>query len=461
MEKTPLMWLFNKITEYPLDTWNGFWRIIPFGTALTIIFDYYIVLPLLDKYLAINLTLIKYIFFATFSVILCYIFYFFIKRLIITLEVSFSNKVNIVLAYNLESVFVLNEEKFQKKYKKLYITLVDQIRFHNLIDFVKIIQAPSDISLSNSSAEAKTKLGLLGSTLLVWGDVVEQKKSYFFRTKFSYEFGHSKKLSVNKARENVNKYIDSFINKGLYPSVKNSLSSFEENLFLTSLFILGFSVLTIGNFKKAKLLFEAFRDGFKNTNLITQSDFYTLNKEVKRFLTQIYFFEIEQFHGILSVTQNKDIIKNLSLKVIDLEPDNYRAHITLALLFELEGDRSSALESNKIAQSCATPYDYAHIFNYAYFYLSDGDFENAIKFYKTVPNNGQDINTYTSEVSNFMYKKFSDTSRLEFLFADGYVSYLWDDKFRGKKVLDDFILKATDPRFDVLVKEVNKTLYNY
>lgn len=457
MDKTSA-WLLDKITKHPLNTWTGFKRIMPYGILLTLIFDKFIFLPILDDYLGVSQNLIIIIFFSTFSILVFYVLYFFIQRILIIISVSFSKKINIVLAYNLESVLVLNTEKFQKKYKSLEINLKKYIRIYELENSISVIVAPADVKLSNSSAEAKTKLGLLGSTLLVWGDLVLQNKTYFFRTRFSYEFGYKKNISLVKARENVSKYIESFTNKRLYPSVRNRLSSFEENLLLTCLFILGFSTFSVRDYKKSIFLFETFRKSLKESNIITQYDFSSLNNEVKGLLVQMYINEINYFYGLKSIIKNIVVIKEIANKIIEIDLYNYQCNIVLAFVSEIEGNRSLALKYNKVAEMNIPINNYAHLFNQAYFSLIDENFTKTIEIYKSIPVGNQNLNLSTSEVSNFMNEKFFTTGKLEFLFADGYICYMWDDKNRGKKMLKSFTEKAKSNNFVILVNEANNIL---
>lgn len=80
-------------------------------------------------------------------------------------KIVFSRKMNVVFAHNLECA-----PEFVTRYDELIEDLRNQLRESNLGGEINIQKKPPDIHFKNrTAAEAKTQLGLHGSTLLIWG----------------------------------------------------------------------------------------------------------------------------------------------------------------------------------------------------------------------------------------------------------------------------------------------------
>ncbi len=289
-------------------------------------------------------------------------------------------------------------------------------------------------------------MGLFGSTLLIWGDVVSDQGTAKFRTRFSYEFGYSAKISQTEAQRIVREYIDSFINKGLFFPVKNTRASLEDNLLVTSLFILGFTTFSLGQFDNATILYEKFREHYRNASLMQQADFASANSEVKKSLAVIYIYYVNNLLRVRHVDREK--VKKLCQKILTLNSDYYSVHMILARMADEDGDRSSAIFHTDNAEAVGGN-QFAHVFNRAYFALSEGRFDDAIAIYENIPKEG--IGVDISSAANYLDDIFLRNKVPAYQFGDGYITYTWGDRDRGKKILKSFVDETRDPKYKSLI----------
>lgn len=454
--KSLVIGLVKKATEYPANTWKGFKRLIIYGLILTGIGDYFLI-PFLQDRLAITTKTSRIIFIVSFSALLFLVLvYFIIHRFLTTIRISFSKKLNIVLAYDITTA--RNVEKVQKSYKKLETSLNSNIRLNSLEKSIKVIVAPQDTKFSSSNAEAKTNLGLVGSTLVVWGDVVTEKRIDKFRTRFSYEFGHASHIDPDKAKNSVNEYISKLVDKGLFHPVKNTSSNLEQSLTFTTLFILGFCTLSLGDFKKSEGLFEKFLELYKKSDsLLLKYDLSVAKNEAIKHLIWMYANGIYRSYSS-SNQKNKNAVKDYALKIIALDEKNYDANLALAFLSETEGDQVSAISYNNIASASAGDRNFSHLFNNAYFAIGRKDYPEAVKIYDDLSLQKEDLGTNLFDVANNLNDKYKSTNDLGFLFAEGYVTFTWGEKRMGERILREFLKKALDPIFDPLLSKAKEML---
>jgi len=394
-----------------------------------------------------------------FSPVTLYLVFFLLHRSWMT--VRFSKRFNIVLGYNLESVE--NIEKFIRKYNKFVKSLKNKINYHNFGYRIKLISRPADTSFrDNNVAELKTKLALEGATLVIWGYVIKSKRRLSFKTKFSYEFGRPYNFSADQAKKIFSKNIDKALKGGLFGlgDYKFDIDGeiFGNNTLSTSLFILGCTATSYGDAKKTIFLLEGFKDLYGDADLMRKRDMGPALVKTNEILLSAYvYLSIKCFKNSRKETE----FLKYTRKALEIDPNDYRVNIMLAYYNEGKNIRNQAIFHNNRAANNSIEGIHDHIFNRAYFALTDGFYENAINLYKSIP-----IETKSNIVSiqGYFYDKFQGTKNPIFLFGEGYIVHRWRDvidvKKQGKKILREFIKRASGDKnkFDVLLKEAQSIL---
>ncbi|GAI09852.1 unnamed protein product, partial [marine sediment metagenome] len=114
---------------------------------------------------------------------LAFLFLWIFKRSYLNL--NFSKKINIVFALDLEN----KSSRTLKIYRETIENLKMKILESSLENIIKVSEKPKDIKFkSKKAAEVKTEMGLRGSVLVVWGNIIESSQKY--KLFFSYQFGY-------------------------------------------------------------------------------------------------------------------------------------------------------------------------------------------------------------------------------------------------------------------------------
>ncbi|MEK7202692.1 MAG: hypothetical protein AAB653_00010 [Patescibacteria group bacterium] len=130
-----------------------------------------------------------------------------------------------------------------------------------------------------------------------------------------------------------------------------------------------------------------------------------------------------------------------------------------AIVHELEGNRKLAKESTQNAENSHPNKVYDFLFNYLYFYLSEGEYKKAIETLNQMAEKA--TNTFIHPVINFLYYQFEKTKDLSLLFNVGVVIFIWGDKKLGEKELKAFInLIKNDPAYKILLEYAESLINN-
>lgn len=373
------------------------------------------------------------------------------------LQIRFSNKVNVVIAYNL---LAIDYQKYIKRYNKFIEELKNKINYHGLGRYIKIIEKQIDISFpENAAAEAKTKLGLIGSTLLIWGHVTKRKNKEIFFTKFSYEFSYPKWLRRDIARKIFVNIIEKGIEGGLFKLNRNftiNADIFSDNTFSAILFILGCTTASCGNFKIAEMLFLSFKKQFQDEDIPRKRLMGPALVEVNEILNNIY----ELWAGKALFKKDFFAAKENLEKAYKINPDDYLTNCRLAYYYEIhKKDRARAESFNKRAELRALRGFHLHRFNLAYFAISDKLYDKAIKIYEGIPDY---TNFDVGAMQVLCHSIYEETKNAAFLFAEGYVVYRWktDSEQEGRSILKDFIRIASTEinQFSYLINKANEII---
>lgn len=368
-----------------------------------------------------------------------YIFYipiFFINRNY-EFKIALSKKTKIVIAYNTESI---SSKNFPPKYKSFIKKIENEINLNNLGGHIKIIECPPDIKIKEQTfAEAKTKLGRLGSTIIVWGYIDKVKKGkYEFRTKFSYEYAYRKLRNVEdrKAAAVFNHYIGQILSASSFNVIKADVNEFSDQLIPMVLFILGVSTSTLGFFDESELFFQSFRKLYKSMDLSRQNDLKAAFQDVNSFLIGMYIAKITKLTNTLKTTNKYDELRDGAEKILEIDNRNYEGNNAMAYYFEHQGIRNEAIEFHRKAEQNSPKNRHEHLVNQAYFHIHNGEYAEALKIYENIPDRS---NVEMMEVCKDLYHWYLKTKNSAFLFAEGYISYRWIGADDGKNILKAFL----------------------
>ena len=436
----------------PWNSWRGFWKTSLYLIIAILAFDI-ATANFFSKIFLFSATQRPIIFIASFTPFFIYSIFFFINRLH-KVKISLSGKYNVVFAYNTEG---LNTEKFSKLYDKLMVDIRNEIIFLGFGDKIKIIVCPPDIKLkNNTAAEAQTKLGLDGSTILVWGYITKRTGTYCFSTQFSYEFGLPPKIDNEtkvEIKNNFSNFIQKIITRGLFLDKKVNLDNFTEQILPTIFFIFTITNHTLKQIKNSEFFALAFKKSYGRTGIMRKKDLGPA------------FIEINDIQILIGHKKLKDVTKKYTLKtkeydlneihtlatnILTINNKDYASHVALSYYYEHKNERDKALDHHELATQYARRGEHAHLFNKAYFALLRDGYKNAIDIYLSIPNS---TTVETTEVSQDLNRKYQQTKSLKFLFADAYVTFRWDDEICGKRLFSEFISLAKDkPDYSLMLK---------
>jgi hypothetical protein len=364
------------------------------------------------------------------------------------LGVHFSGRTNLVFAYNLEGV---DAEVFLKKYKTLIAEVKNEINSRNFGSKIKIIITPSNINLKEkTAAEAMVMLGLVGSTLLIWGHATRHKKSkeIKFTTNFSYEFAYPRNQNAVQAKASAGSYLQELLSKGLISPVRMDTENFVEQIIPSIFFFLGWTTFTMNLLDKSEDYLIAFKKYFNEVDILRQQELGATLVECNNMLYKIYKMKMPHISSELRGL-GLDKAEELSNKILEIRPEDYDANLSLAYICDLRKDYEGSHKYSEAAERHAPKGAHAHIFNNAYYAIGKKDYELALNIYDSIP---LETDVITPDVSSYLNKKYSETKDPAYLFADGFVSYRWGDKEISKGSFSKF-KKLSD-------KDAHKSLLN-
>jgi len=324
--------------------------------------------------------------------------------------------------------------KLLEDYDALINEVRNQIAEHNYSRSIKIIKKQEDVRFQNdAAAEAKTKYGLPGATLLVWGYAKTERGRLKLETRFSYEFKDTKNKNGNTEEK-----IKTIITRSFSQAKGGFRVTGEESLDLTwkPLFILGLSCISIGTrefIEKAINFFENIK--IKYGNLPFGKEKYSMVpaiKEINKILVDLYCTEMSW------ANPGSDDLRVLANKTLAIDSTNYWAFIALSFYYGDKKEMILAKEFNDKAKGVRPKKEWHTVFNEAYFKLLEKNFSDALELYKSIPENlGGNIDTLAIE--QYLKKNFNETGETPFLFAEGLVAYKWRDENEGKNILKEFL----------------------
>ena len=375
------------------------------------------------------------------------------------LDLAFSRKLNVVFVIDLEN----NSESAHKIYKETLDNLRAKIIENNLEKTILIKGKPEDISFkTKTAAEAKTRMGLPGSVLLVWGSILENSKK--FKVFFSYEFGYPGK-EKEYYKNLFQKKVDKVLAQKLWPYMgPQSIDLLSDDFLEVSYFILGLSMASLGFFDKSIVLFKSFIKNWKqSTDLIKKRNLGFAVKEAEGVLAKIYI----NYAELSLYKENYKKVNEYAQYVLDIDYDNdlnYSAFLFLAISSEIgEDNTEKAKEYSTKAENIHPSKKEVHLFNKAYFLFKEYDLKSALDIYDQLAKWEHHINY--NETRSILFKQWEKTHNLGLFFAEAFVALIFQkDSIYGKKKLKEFIKRAEKSKdskdYSILVSRAKSLIIN-
>ncbi len=371
-------------------------------------------------------------------------------------KIRFSQRVNILFAFNLEGVS--NHSRFEPKLHSLINDIRNQIDSHGLGNAISIIVAPPDVRFPDrSAAEAKTTLGLTGSTLVVWGYATRRHGNRVkFATQFSYEFGHPSGINREHARVLFGRHVGKVLSSGLFSEMILDTADFQRQLPPTAYLILAMTSLSLQKTEQARQFAKSFLEYYEGEHdLVRKKGLGRASLTAE----DIFVAATKEYAATLSTDASDgdyDELIDCWSSVLRYKPNDYFAHLNLAYIYESLGKRTEATKHHESSVSNAPKGIHEHIFNSAYFALLAGRFADALSAYLSIPD---DTSTNVLPVCVFLSKQYDETKELQLLFAEGYIAWRWSDKKVGRRLLKQFEKRADVDKFQTLKTFVQELIY--
>ena len=355
------------------------------------------------------------------------------------------NKFYVIFAVTID----YEDKKLYKTYKELIGSFEELLKGYRLSKKIKIKEKPVDIKFSDhSAAEAKTKINTLCSTLIISGLPITTNSKTRFKFNYHYEFLYpDKKSKEDYYKKLFNKKISKILTGKKWEVINNDIdskSTLYEDTFLVSTYILSLCAGSMGNFDKAIELIEPTRDEC-NKN-INKKEFGPLIAEVREFLFEIYKAKFRSGYWNL----NLDELKPVAEKMEELEKRHYDTYMVMSIINELGKNRKKAKEYTMRAENSHPRNIYDYMFNYLYFYLTEGNYPKALETLKEMRKLIGERNP--KEIINFLYKQHEKLGDPALLFNIGVVIFIWGEEELGKIELNKFIQKIKkDDKYKILV----------
>lgn len=448
MDKNPASYIEKLLSiPEPFSLWSSFWKVCVYLFFIITFLDI-LGADLFNKIFQPSIEYRIPIFIGTYLIPYgIYILFFIINRSY-PLKIAFSGKTNLVIAYNTE---VIHSKKFPERYKKFLASLRNEIGLHNLGDKIKIIACPTDIKIdSDNVAEAKTKIGLRGATIVIWGDIQKSRGKYKFRTKYSYEFSYPRNVKTDREREAFKDQISHVIGKGVLPNFDVQIEDFAEDLAVVVLFILGITTFTMGIWDKTETFLNSFKEIFNELDILKKRDLSKALMEVNEILIRTHLMSITTAIENIDKTKNYELVRVPAEKILQINRSHYEAHLALAFYHENTNDRQLAIEHTKYAESNSKKKQHDYVFNYAYFALKDKDYKSMLEIYESMPDK---INVKVLDICQDLNRLYEKTKDDGTIFAQGYLYFKWIDEDEGKKILRDFLGGTCSGDKDILIEK--------
>lgn len=358
------------------------------------------------------------------------------KRLLIFI---IFNRVNVVFAF-------YNASRTQniEDYIKNINSLFRQSLQSNHLKKVKFHTVGSDKNIKSIQQASKhIKSSYVGQTILVWGEVIEvdgeircknTNFTYEFRTTYynDQEFEEIKSRFSADLNENFKNY-----NWNLNLKKRFEIETYADNIHDLSLYILARTLFSVGKFNEGITILHSLIITIESAAANSSGRIATLNT-AKKLISAAYL----QTANNLEFKKDKQEIKSRVELALKYNQKSYDANLAMAYIYEVhEDDEEKSLEFLRKAEEFHGSGQNAHLVSKAYFYLKNGRFKDALNLYRTIKRTSLQTNPVT--LAENLKDVFNKYKTPQFIFAEGFIKYIWLPASDGKRRLKHF-LKVTE-----------------
>lgn len=357
--------------------------------------------------------------------------------------------INFNVAFSLDFKEGLNSGNYFEQIKKDLNNVIDDI---GLIKQITIHDF-SEIQKFKNKEEAECFLEKKKLDLIIWGEFTNDtlKKDGVNINKLNLKFTFGSPSSKNNIIGKMMSIdIQSKIAKKNYWEIidNNSYTDIQivsNNILDISTYIVALVLKISGRIGESLKIFEALYKKLLDKN----DDFH---KDIIPHLFNCYeILILENIHN----RKNFNFTKTLSLKILDIDSQNFFAINSLAIA---ECRLGNINETEKLIEKLLQLYPRHPItdVNVAYVRIFQKNFNNALKHYKHLKTL-KDVPFKPQEVIEFLGSDYDKTKEPALLFGIGVVSMFWD-KVLSKKSLKEFIRKADKNLYKNMISEAKKIL---
>ncbi|MDD5135971.1 MAG: hypothetical protein PHN63_01330 [Candidatus Omnitrophica bacterium] len=342
-----------------------------------------------------------------------------------------------VIFFFFNKILIAIHPNVLKEYKNLKTALVSLIKPRRIGHWFKIFILPEDLKLEDNKG-AEEYLEKNGLNLLIWGESLSGteagKDVTKYTVRFSYGFNYPTHNPATKFL--LIRDFDELLKERYWKVHKeNSLkdiSSLGENISEVGLYIIAVCLLTRGNINNGLNILEDLFASLHNDGIKKKLLIYP---RIKNHLIALY-----NILSIVAWKEEKNREKSIALtrKILALDENNYDGHVRMAL-YEYQEGRITA--SKRHVKRCRRidPRHPCTIFDQAFYYILDRNYEKAAATYKKL-NNALVDGLVAFEVANFLEEEYlNKKDELGFLFGAGYINIKFvDHKQLGMHQLKKF-----------------------
>lgn len=366
------------------------------------------------------------------------------------------NKINIIFCfYNVSGSIEVDEH-----INNLQSEFLARLQNFNL-KRIKIYFLPTDRRiLSRNEAEGLIQQGYNGQSLIVWGEFTKTHSDIKCRTtNFTYEFSVRKYLPhfvsekiqewfVQETQESVNCYNWNF-------NLKNrvELESYADNVKDIAVYTLARTLLSVGKVDDSIEMLTNLLNTLENTPYHIRINRGSIISAIKNLLGSIYFKLADE--SFYKKNWNRvELHLNDSLR---FDPRSYPSNILMAYFHEVvKDDEVKSRYYLNVAGEHHMHGQNAHLLCNAYFEFKNERFEKAIEIYRMLKRSIPETNLVM--LAENLRESYEKSKSLQFLFAEGFVKYVWLGDNSGKVRLRRFLKVANQEKFKVLREEAGLVL---
>jgi len=284
----------------------------------------------------------------------------------------------------------------------------------------KIMLLPEDLNIENNQT-AEKYVNAKKTDLLIWGETISGqengKELTHYRIKFSYSFNYPSTHPAMKylLLRDFNEIVRERYWKANKDNSLKDISEIGDNLVEVGLYIIAICLLSRGSIKYGLNILEELYS-------IMRADIGKHKLKIYPKI-RIHLLSLYNLLSIVAWREERNMDKSIVLinKMFRLDENNYDGHLRMTFYEYLKGN---LLGSRKHFRRCKNinPRHPCTLFDQAFFYILDGEYEKATKAYKKIEGSTVD-GLVAFEVAYFLEEEYQKNNKeIGLLFAAGFVN---------------------------------------